>query len=246
MRGFPGFFKCVGKTLILLTRLQKVRIMKKEITQDGSITFYNEKYKDIYHSMSGAKTEAIEKFVRPLELKEYIINKKELNILDVCFGIGYTSAAILDELLSLDFKGKINIIGLENDINILNKINEVDIDFKSYFILRNMINNKLNYNYKNISIKLLLDDARISVKQLLAKKMKFDIVLFDPFAPSKQPELWSYEFIKDISDLMLKGAKLTTYSCAKIVRKRMIDSGLFVKDGPCVGRKSPSTIAIKI
>ncbi len=70
--------------------------MKKIITKDSSVTFRNEKYGDIYHSTAGARTEAIEKFVKPLNLKELCEGKKELNVLDLCFGFGYTRAALID------------------------------------------------------------------------------------------------------------------------------------------------------
>jgi len=44
---------------------------------------------------------------------------------------------------------------------------------------------------------------------------------------------------------MRKGGILTTYSCASIIRKNLREAGFLVKDGPVVGRKAPSTIAIK-
>ena len=52
------------------------------------------------------------------------------------------------------------------------------------------------------------------------------------------------KFFKNIKKLMKKGAYLTTYSCASEVRKNLIEAEFEVKDGPSVGRKAPSTIAI--
>ena len=64
--------------------------MKLVKTDDDSITFYNEKIKDHYHSKSGAKEEAFEKHAKALKIKSDSV------IFDICFGIGYNTAAALD------------------------------------------------------------------------------------------------------------------------------------------------------
>lgn len=61
------------------------------ITGDGSVGLYSEEFNDIYHSGYGALTEAYEKFVSPLT-----VNKDNINVLDVCFGLGYNSKAFLN------------------------------------------------------------------------------------------------------------------------------------------------------
>lgn len=72
-----------------------------------------------------------------------------------------------------------------------------------------------------------------------------DVVFFDPFSPKKVPHMWTAEFLKDVYDKMNKNAVLTTYSCARVVRDNMKSAGFKVTDGPIIGRRSPSTIAIK-
>jgi len=61
--------------------------------------------------------------------------------------------------------------------------------------------------------------------------------------PKKCPELWTFEFFSDIKKVMKKGGVLATYSCARSVRENLIQAGFHVKDGPCVGRWAPSTLA---
>ena len=63
--------------------------MKLVKTEDSSITFYNEEVEDHYHSKSGAREEAFEKHAKALNIKQGII-------FDICFGIGYNTAAALD------------------------------------------------------------------------------------------------------------------------------------------------------
>ena len=64
---------------------------KPYITGDGSVGLYSDEFDDIYHSGYGALSEAYEKFVFPVET-----NKNCLNVLDVCFGLGYNSKAFLN------------------------------------------------------------------------------------------------------------------------------------------------------
>ena len=93
-----------------------------------------------------------------------------------------------------------------------------------------------------MKIKLLLGDARETIKQVTEK---IDFVFLDPFSPKKCPELWTDEFFKDIYTIMRPGSKLATYSCARIVRDNLTKAGFSVSDGPIVGRRAPGTIGIK-
>ena len=214
--------------------------MKKIITKDGSITFHNEKYNETYHSTSGALEEAFEKFAKPCRLKD------GMKVLDICFGLGYNSLAAIS-------LADVEIIALENDSLILERIqyNNIFNNGKNNYnnkIIKNNIEKiklaakNLNYQDKKSKIKIIPGDARNIIKKL---NEKFDVVFLDPFSPKKCPELWTEEFFRDIWNVMKKRGVLATYSCAKVVRSNLINAGFKVKDGPCVGRKSPATLAYK-
>ena len=209
--------------------------MRKIITKDSSITFHNKEFDETYHSVSGAKEEALKKFILP-SLENYEI-KGKIRILDVCFGLGYNSAAAIDGLKNCE----IEIIALELDKEILNKILEINADFDSYEIIKEVAKNH-EYEKDNIKIKLILGDAVKTIKNL---KEKFDFIFHDPFSTKKMPEFWTEDFFKEEYKLLKKSGILTTYSCAKFVRKNMKRVGFEVKDVPPVGRKSPSTLSIK-
>lgn len=207
--------------------------MKEIITNDNSITFFNEEYQEAYHSITGAIEESFKKFVEPCNIKKV----SKIKILDICFGIGYNSAAAIETIRKINPECKIIIYALENDKKILEKIENLNPKLKHYNTIKEVAK---NYKYKkeNIEINLILGDARETIKKI---KEEFDIVFLDPFSPKKCPELWTVEFFKDIK---LKGI-LTTYSCAKTVRENLKKAGFEVRDGPSIGRKSPSTIASK-
>ena len=92
--------------------------------------------------------------------------------------------------------------------------------------------------------KIILGDATKTIKSLPSNY--FNIIFLDPFSPGKNPELWSLGFFKEIERVMMNCGILTTYSCARTVRENLKNIGFSIKDGPCVHRRGPSTIATKI
>ncbi len=73
-------------------------------TQDGSIGLYSYTDSDVYHSKYGALTEAWEKFVIPSGLEKLINTKKHINILDVCYGVGYNTKALMSFVINKNEK----------------------------------------------------------------------------------------------------------------------------------------------
>ena len=69
------------------------------LTDDGSIGLYSEDFSDVFHSRNGALSEAYEKFVIPADLFSVLENYNEINLLDICYGIGYNSKAFLNFLI---------------------------------------------------------------------------------------------------------------------------------------------------
>ncbi len=219
--------------------------MKKIITPDGSVTFHNEQFDESYHSRSGAKEEAVKKFVEPCHIKESA-KKGKIRILDVCFGLGYNSVAAIDAALEEDPNCIIEVVGLEIDPKILQAITEIDAPFTNFSMIQEAVKNKDNNRYKyekeNIKIEILLGDATETIKEI---EQEFDVVFLDPFSPKKCPQLWTAPFFAEIYKRMAPQARLATYSCARVVRDNLKAAGFIVSDGPQLWRRGPSTIAVK-
>ena len=82
-------------------------------TEDGSIGLYSYADKDVYHSKFGALTEAWEKFILPANLDNF--DFENLKVLDVCYGIGYNTKALMSFLINhVKFKKKNIFIKLFN------------------------------------------------------------------------------------------------------------------------------------
>ena len=215
--------------------------MQKIITPDGSVTFHNKQFDEAYHSKSGAKEEAVKKFVEPCNIKE-LAKTGSIKILDVCFGLGYNTAAAIDVALAENPDCEIDVVGLENDAEILQTILTLPDSFASYSFMKETVKNKYTYKKNTVSLKILLGDAQETVKTLSGE---FDVVFLDPFSPKKCPELWTASFFKDIAAVLRKEGRLATYSCARIVRENLKEAGFSVFDGPKLWRRGPSTIGVK-
>ena len=67
------------------------------ITKDGSLTLRNTSFQENFHSLQGALTETQVKFINPSNLKRF--NNESLQVLDICFGLGYNSGCLFSELI---------------------------------------------------------------------------------------------------------------------------------------------------
>ncbi len=218
--------------------------MEKIKTEDGSYTFYNNCFGDVYHSRTGAVEEAKEKFARPAI--DFLVSqgKSEAKILDICFGLGYNSCAAID--LAEDILGnyKLDITGVEKDMAIIRKICSMSPGFQSYHLIKRTVQNMPMFlKEENIHIKIIVGDA---LSEITSLKEGFDIVFHDPFSPKSCPELWSSYIFGEIAKKIRVGGRLFTYSCARDVRENLKNAGFAIVDGPRVGRKAPSTIAIRV
>lgn len=88
------------------------------MTNDYSIGLYNENVDDIYHSAFGALNEAYEKFVSPAIENISLDKKNEINVLDICYGIGYNTKVLINEVRNKypDLKIKIDCVDTDRTL----------------------------------------------------------------------------------------------------------------------------------
>lgn len=216
------------------------------ITDDGTLTFRNPEFDDLYHSRSGALEEAFVKHAGPAEVDRRLIEagreKRTLRILDVCFGLGYNSLAALAVRNRAAPGVGLEIIGLERDPAILAMIARVETGLPEYGIIQDLATNPdLSLNLDSLSMRLIIGDA---AKTGSDPRGLFEVVFHDPFSPNKNPALWTSEFFTRLKGVMSPGGVLTTYSCARHVRQNLRTAGFRIEDGPRLGRRGPSTIAL--
>ena len=196
----------------------------KIITEDGSISFRSEKFNENFHSKAGAYYETKNKFINPSRLKRF--QNKSINVLDICFGIGYNSA-LLFENLKIELS-TLNWYGLEIDKRPLNYA-LTDKKFNNLWSpkvieILNSLNSKGLYKNKNFDCKLMIGDARKEILNL-PKELNFDLIFLDGFSPQKCPEIWSYEFLSQLKNKIKHEGYLITYTSAAAVRKSLKNLG---------------------
>jgi tRNA U34 5-methylaminomethyl-2-thiouridine-forming methyltransferase MnmC len=56
----------------------------------------------------------------------------------------------------------------------------------------------------------------------------FNLVYFDAFGPDKQPEMWTEDLFAKISDVVVPGGMLVTYSAKGTVKRALLSCGFDV------------------
>ena len=216
-----------------------------QLTNDGSYTFFSEEFEELFHSYSGAKQEAQYKFIEPCKIKEKAVIHDTIKILDICYGLGYNTAAALETIWAVNPDIKIKLIALENDRNVpLQAIkSELLNDFS--FPIADYLTDLANLHQiknKTLDAQLLIGDARATIKTVIETNFKAEAIFLDPFSPPKCPQLWTVEFIQLISQCLDKDGYLATYSCAASVRNAFQLARLKIGATRSIGRRSPGTI----
>lgn len=216
------------------------------IGEDGSQTFLNTKYNEAYHSKIGPVTEATHKFVEPLCLKDFFLNKTHIKVLDLFFGLGYNTGIFLDTAYKIADFPQLEITAIEQDFEIIKQIKDLTVPswyskWKELFLKLESGNSTLKeIEFENIKIKLHLDNIFNMIDNLPSNY--FDIIFFDPFSYKVSPEFWTDNFLTIIFKLLDKGGKLSTYSGLKRVEKLAIALGYKAERVTPIGRKKNSLL----
>lgn len=210
-------------------------------TEDGTSTLFLGEYEQAMHSMSGAYEESLLKHIIPSKILE--ICDEYIFALDIGFGLGYNVLALINEFISGNKTGKLNIISLEKERyfhEFMNKVKFNDPRDQVYSFIKDVYNSGEG-EYYGIKLSILFGDARETLQSLPEKK--FHAIFQDPFSPSKNPELWSVDYFLKLNLLLKEHGVITTYSSADHIRRAMMEAELFVGRGPAVGKKREGTIA---
>jgi tRNA U34 5-methylaminomethyl-2-thiouridine-forming methyltransferase MnmC len=108
-------------------------------------------------------------------------------------------------------------------------------------ILRNLIEKSYWHDDGNF-VKILFGDARSTIFEIFSDN-KFDLIFLDAFSTNKNPELWTYDFLRRITKLLSNDGVLVTYSAAYPVRGALRRNKLFVGTTEPFGRIRGGTIA---
>lgn len=197
-------------------------------TADGSFTFFSEEFGEAFHSRQGAKAEAMLKFAQATRLAD-LAQRSQLCLLDVCYGLGYNTAAALETIWAVNPDCQVNVYGLELDETVpLGAIVPPLLDTWSpavQTVLKSIAIDR-HCRLPQLNATLLIGDARQTIQMLVASQFQADAIFFDPFSPRRCPQLWTMEFLEQVARCLAPSGKLATYSRSAAVRAAMQAAGL--------------------
>jgi len=209
--------------------------LKLITTDDGSHSLYDEELKESYHSFNGAFKESIHVFMI-YGLDSWVAenpNKTPIRILEVGFGTG------LNAWLSLVWAEQNQIPLLYHSIEtrplseeIYSQLNYGDMDdaifhYKPY--LQRL--HKAKWDEGVIMSEYFnMKKDHISLQDV--KLYPADIIFYDAFAPSKQPEMWTSEALGKVCESLKPGGLFTTYCATGQLKIELKELGLEVETVP--------------
>jgi tRNA U34 5-methylaminomethyl-2-thiouridine-forming methyltransferase MnmC len=217
-----------------------------QLTADGSFTFFSAEFGELFHSHSGAKQEAEAKFVAPCQLSERASRSQALCLLDICYGLGYNTAAALTAIWAANPQCQVTLIALELEIAVPQQAIAQQLLSGWPPPVQELLTElaaTTSVQTPQLQARLEIGDARQTLSSLRRSGYQADAIFLDPFSPSKCPQLWTVEFLAIASQCLKPSGRLVTYSCAAAVRTALQLADLQVAPAPSVGRRSPGTIA---
>ena len=212
--------------------MSKYNNLKIIDTLDQSKTVIRLDIDEAYHSCRGAVSES--KYVYIKQGLGYL-NKSKINLLEVGFGTGLNTW--LTYLYAESEKIKINYVSLEpfplekdiyRDLNYTSKSNE----------LKFLLIHELQWGIKNQFSDYFQLQKLQTTLEAFERQDLFDLIYFDAFAPSKQPDIWDINNIQKCFGSMNPGGILVTYSAQGQFKRNLLQCGFQIESLPgALGKK---------
>lgn len=214
-------------------------------TKDGSNTLFSKLYNQHYHNPDdGAINESLSKHIIPtLNFHHNNTKLKKLNILDICFGIGYNTFCTLYYILKNNLDIKVNIYSPELDASLVKSLDSFEFP-KEFDCIKHIINSiakTCKYEDEKMKIEVFIGNARNYIKSL--PKDFFHIIYQDAFSSDVNFELWTKEYFDDIYNLCKDDCIISSYAIATPIRLSMNEARFCIYEHRPVKRKI--TLAFK-
>lgn len=216
-------------------------------TSDGSHTILSDTFGVNYHSKYGAIQETQHVFIQSA-LQQKALEQANIAVLDIGFGTGLN--ALMTCLEATNRNLNVTYVGVEafpitlemaKNLNFTAVLNESattnDVFIKMHEATWNTpIQLTEHFNFTKLNQRF----------QDLAFTNQFDIIYFDAFAPSSQPELWETPVMQIMYNALVENGILTTYCAKGVVKRTMKGVGFQIERLPGPPGKREMTRATKI
>lgn len=219
--------------------------MNRELrqTNDGSSTLFVPELDEHYHSIHGALQESLHVFIEAgLKSRE----ARSISILEIGFGTGLnawlTAIEALKSDLHLEYKAIEKYPLTSKEVARLNYAREEV--YIAHLALFNKIHAAEWESLQTINSNFSLHKIQGDLHDFNANKA-FDLVYFDAFAPSAQPDLWTEAIFEKMFTALKAGGSLVTYCAKGQVKRNMKAVGFTIEALPGPPGKREMTRAVK-
>lgn len=200
------------------------------LTADGSSTLFTDRFGETYHSRHGAIQESQHVFLQ-MGLHALPAGKGETRILEMGLGTGLNA---LLTVLETEEK-EIHYTGIEAFPITETLAQELNFSDQLPHFEASALFNAIHESPWGIWYDLTPQFHLLKVEGKLEEfetDDTYDLVYFDAFAPTTQPELWTEAIFTKVYHLLNPGGVLVTYSSKGDVRRAMIVAGFEVEKLP--------------
>jgi len=212
------------------------------ITDDGSHSLLNEVLDETYHSRHGAVQESRHVFIE--QGFNYLQAKQKpgtISVLEVGFGTGLNALLTIGEAT----KNKINVSYTSLETFPLGRDVWECLNYPDSFNLFHALHMAEWQKWQEVNSYFRMLKLEKSLLSVDLEPMQFDLIYFDAFAPSKQPEMWQLPVLEKVINTLKSDGVFVTY-CAKGQLKRDLKSlGLTVQSLPGPPGKREMVRALK-
>ncbi len=202
------------------------------VTLDANGTPYSPIYGDIYHSASSGPGQALHVFLGGNNLPAAWTGKALYTIVETGFGLGLnflvTWHAWRQQAAPDD---RLHFISIEKHPFDRASLEQLHLPYMEFAELSQQLRtvlpplvsgwHTLHFDGGRVTLTLIYADIAAALPTI---RCEADAFYLDGFAPSRNPEMWSPQVIKQLSRLARPGATLATYTTARSVRDALAAS----------------------
>lgn len=215
-------------------------------TSDGSHSLLNEELNETYHSVHGAVQESLHVFIQNgLHYFREKFMPKNISILEIGFGTGLNVLLAMQAAKQLPIPFQYTTLeAFPLEEKVWSELNYADnLNLKNEFHMLHQVSWQEKHG---ILPTFQFQKQHIKLQDVILEPSSFDIIFFDAFAPSKQPELWEINVLHKVTGALRKNGVFVTY-CAKGQLKRDLKNlGLKVESLPGPPGKKEMVRATKV
>lgn len=196
-------------------------LFEHQLTKDGSSTIRNTQLDTTYHSEHGALQESLHIYIRH---GLHACQKSPIHILEIGFGTGLNTI-----LTALETNTPIFYESLETHplpLSVVQTLNYASVYPKFDTALFETLHT-CNWNTPYTLTPTFHFTKRLMSVQTFPPTPLYDIIYFDAFGPTSQPELWEEPVLQNMYNCLNKNGILVTF-CAKGSVKRTLKKIGFV------------------